>query len=150
VKWWGNVRLALRVAAEDIVAELFRREEAARHGVAAVAAEEPGGHAELPGAWAMLLRSIATWWLLRLDWLVRTPDGGVSLTEGGRDAGRSIVRAHRLWESYLDRHFELPLDHVHAPAERMEHFLGPELQSELASELEAPERDPHGRTIPSA
>jgi Mn-dependent DtxR family transcriptional regulator len=70
------------------------------------------------------------------------------LTEGGRQTARSIVRAHRLWESFLGENLGLPPDHLHEPAERMEHFIGPGLQSELAAELNRPEIDPHGKTIP--
>jgi Mn-dependent DtxR family transcriptional regulator len=61
-----------------------------------------------------------------------------------------LVRGHRLWESYLGEHFALPLDHLHEPAERLEHFLGPQLQEQLAEELAEPGRDPHGRAIPPA
>jgi Mn-dependent DtxR family transcriptional regulator len=65
----------------------------------------------------------------------------------GRREGESIVRAHRLWEAFLDKNFELPLDHLHAPASRVEHFIGPELQTELAAQLPQPV-DPHGKQIP--
>jgi Mn-dependent DtxR family transcriptional regulator len=61
-----------------------------------------------------------------------------------------LVRGHRLWESYLGEHFALPLDHLHEPAERLEHFLGPRLQEQLAESLTEPARDPHGREIPPA
>ena len=59
------------------------------------------------------------------------------------------MRAHRLWESYLGQHTELPLDHLHAGAERMEHFINPGLQAALAAELKDPGVDPHGRAIPT-
>jgi Mn-dependent DtxR family transcriptional regulator len=58
------------------------------------------------------------------------------------------VRAHRLWESYLDTHFDLPRDHLHDAAERMEHYLDPQLQEELAAEMADRAVDPHGKTIP--
>jgi Mn-dependent DtxR family transcriptional regulator len=74
--------------------------------------------------------------------------GDLQLTESGRAAARSLVRAHRLWESYLDTHFDLPRDHLHDAAERMEHFLGTELQQELAAELADRAIDPHGKAIP--
>ena len=70
------------------------------------------------------------------------------LTDEGRLRARSLVRGHRLWEAYLDRNFDLPADHLHEPATRMEHFLDPALQQELAAELEQPGIDPHGRAIP--
>ncbi|HXT58564.1 MAG TPA: iron dependent repressor, metal binding and dimerization domain protein, partial [Pirellulales bacterium] len=63
-------------------------------------------------------------------------------------AAQSLVRSHRLWEAYLGEHFDLPLDHLHEPAERVEHFIGPQLQERLASELARPGVDPHGKEIP--
>ena len=72
----------------------------------------------------------------------------MQLTEAGRRAAQSIVRSHRLWEAYLDENFELPLDHLHDAAERAEHFIGPELQEQLAAEVRASDRDPHGKAIP--
>jgi Mn-dependent DtxR family transcriptional regulator len=91
--------------------------------------------------------------LLRLWWrgevAYRRPTG-LALTDRGRQLAQMLVRGHRLWESYLGEHFALPLDHLHEPAERLEHFLGPRLQEQLAESLTEPARDPHGREIPPA
>jgi Mn-dependent DtxR family transcriptional regulator len=46
------------------------------------------------------------------------------------------------------QNFQLPLDHLHEPAERIEHFIGPELQQQLAESLPKTAVDPHGRDIP--
>jgi manganese/zinc/iron transport system permease protein len=147
VKWVSSARLSLRIVGEDIVARLYRAEEAA------ASAGSPSGAAanvveESPTLWQRWRRSWATANLVNDGLIRRTADGQLQLTAAGRQAGRSIVRAHRLWESYLERHFELPLDHVHEPAERMEHYLGPELQTQLAEQLAEPVQDPHGRAIP--
>ncbi len=154
VKWASSVRLALRIVGEDIVARLYRGEEANAAGAnvtGPLAADEapPQSDVHHPAtAWARLRRAWATSRLIDTGLARRTADGQLLLTAAGRQAGRSIVRAHRLWESYLERHFELPLDHVHEPAERMEHYLGPELQTQLAEQLAEPAEDPHGRSIP--
>lgn len=74
----------------------------------------------------------------------------MQLTESGRSQAAGLIRAHRLWESYLAENVDLPTDHLHAPAERMEHFLGPELIEEVMREMQSHPRDPHGRTIPPA
>ncbi|MGP1345062.1 MAG: metal ABC transporter permease [Phycisphaerales bacterium] len=66
--------------------------------------------------------------------------GRVRLTEAGRVAGGEVVRRHRLWEDYLVRRAGLAADHVHDPAELLEH-LG-------MSPPEGPRVDPHGRVIP--
>ena len=82
---------------------------------------------------------------------VVTTDGGrLQLTDSGRSTGRSLLRSHRLWESYISKHFELDNDHLHDPAERIEHYIGPELQDQLERELHAPDFDPQGKPIPRA
>jgi manganese/zinc/iron transport system permease protein len=145
VKWWSSMRLALRIVGEDVIAGLYRQEEAAKAGAALEAAMVAAPPAT---RWARLRRMWAVARLVDNGLLRRAADGQLFLTAAGRQAGRSIIRAHRLWESYLERHFELPLDHVHEPAERMEHYLGPELQTQLAEQLAEPAQDPHGRAIP--
>lgn len=133
----GQGRLRLRIAAEDVLGVLFRREEQRGAELAAPAALHRGG-----------VERLATLWLEWRGELVRSATGYV-LTEAGRNRARELVRAHRLWESYMARHFTLPGDHLHETAERVEHFIGHELQDRLAGELERPEQDPHGRSIPS-
>jgi manganese/zinc/iron transport system permease protein len=145
VKWLSSMRLALRIVGEDVIAQLYRREEAA----AELLSTEPSTNGVAPAScWQRWRRNWAVAGLVNSGLVRRSADGVISLTAAGRQVGRSIVRAHRLWESYLERHFELPLDHVHEPAERMEHYLGPELQSQLAEQLAEPAQDPHGRAIP--
>ena len=70
------------------------------------------------------------------------------LTDAGRRLAQDIVRSHRLWESYMARHFDLPGEQLHATAERVEHFLDPALQAKIAEELNQPSIDPHGKSIP--
>jgi manganese/zinc/iron transport system permease protein len=48
------------------------------------------------------------------------------------------------------KHLNLPLDHVHAPAERMEHFIGGKITEQLAADVGSSQLDPHGRNIPAA
>jgi hypothetical protein len=137
-RWLRNQSLAVRIAAEDVLAGLYR-------------AEEPGGRkSEIGGqrSEAWLVAQWARWRLLTRGWVARDRAGGLRLTAEGRAAARSLVRAHRLWESYLDTHFDLPRDHLHDAAERMEHYLGADLQEELASELAGRAVDPHGKEIP--
>jgi ABC-type Mn2+/Zn2+ transport system permease subunit len=135
-----RLNLAVRIAGEDIVAQLYRAEEAAAAGQTPEIASQSRRHA--------LVDALAGRWLRSKGLVARDPKGGLMLTPAGRDQARSVVRAHRLWESYLGQHFDLPLDHLHEPAERIEHFLGPMLQAELAAELEGPGHDPHGKKIP--
>lgn len=134
-RWLRNLYLAVQIAAEDIVARFYRAEE---RGTELPAADGPTN-------WLVSL--LAQLRVRRKGWLT-IQAGHPQLTNRGRQHAQSIVRAHRLWESYLATHFELPADHLHAPAERMEHFLDAELQQRLSEELAGKALDPHGSPIP--
>lgn len=140
---WRRLSLSLRIVSEDIIAIVYRAEERQHEltsGVDRSTCLQAGG-----GGW------IARFALLRLrrsGAIIESADGLVQLTDAGRIAAQSLVRSHRLWEAYLGEHFDLPLDHLHEPAERLEHYIGPKLQERLASELARPGVDPHGKEIP--
>ncbi len=138
---WSNFALSLRIASEDVLATLYRREE--RSGGTATWSYEECERVAGEG----IVGRLAMHRCITQALVHRHPDGAIGLTDAGRDLGRSLVRSHRLWESYLDEHFELPPDHLHEPAERIEHYIGPELRERLAGEL-VRETDPHGRRIP--
>ena len=74
---------------------------------------------------------------------------GWTFTEQGREQAKGLVRSHRLWESYMARHFLLPDDHLHPTAEAVEHYIDSSMRGDLVKELDQPEEDPHGRQIPS-
>jgi manganese/zinc/iron transport system permease protein len=81
--------------------------------------------------------------------LVQRRNGTWRFTKAGQQKGQRMVRLHRLWELYLSRYLEIAPDHVHEDAETIEHILTPELEQELARQLDFPERDPHQSKIPS-
>jgi ABC-type Mn2+/Zn2+ transport system permease subunit len=140
----SNLRLTLRIIREDMLAVLYRAAETA-----------PGPVAPRGLSWKACVQfaggGLLAWVELPLLWnrgLVNFERGRrLSLTEKGRTRAESLVRSHRLWEAFLEKHFELPLDHLHAPASRLEHYIGPGLQQKLATELDQ-NTDPHGRAIP--
>jgi ABC-type Mn2+/Zn2+ transport system permease subunit len=139
-----NARLALQIACEDVLGVLYRREEAVARGEQP-RAEWPVEEARRAGrGWPRLLAVP----LLRWRGEVERQADTIRLTGRGRERAAFLVRSHRLWETYLTEHGVLPLDHLHEPAERMEHFIDPALQEELAADLNRPQRDPHGREIP--
>lgn len=70
------------------------------------------------------------------------------LSRDGTARAARLIRSHRLWEAYIDKHFNLPPDHLHMSAERVEHFIGEQLREEMSVDLTEPARDPHGREIP--
>lgn len=129
----GRAKLAWRVACEDRLAAVWRAEEAGRP-----AASRPRTHQE----------SLLTRWLELRGRLIRGPDGGWRLSPAGRRQAENVVRSHRLWEAWLGRHAELPLDHLHPPAEWIEHHLGAAMRERLQADVDERVADPHGRDIP--
>jgi hypothetical protein len=93
---------------------------------------------------------LARWSIAALvrDNRIETAGEQLLLTDLGRTDARKLVRSHRLWETYLVQNLGMPLDHVHEPAHRVEHFIGEQLQQDLEAELDASGQDPHGRQIP--
>ena len=77
-----------------------------------------------------------------------TSQNTVQITETGRTVARSLVRTHRLWESFLVNRLGLSPDHVHDRAMELEHFTDEKLREELAERQAYPELDPHGKPIP--
>ena len=73
---------------------------------------------------------------------------GLHLTSRGLARAARLVGSHRLWEAYLAKHFQLTADHLHAPAERMEHYISREMREKLREQFTDPSHDPHGRPIP--
>ncbi|MEM7371212.1 MAG: iron chelate uptake ABC transporter family permease subunit [Bacteroidota bacterium] len=74
--------------------------------------------------------------------------GQLTLTPHGTEQGYALVRAHRLWETYLVQKMGLSLDQIHEDAEKYEHILTEELVEEVALSLGNPQEDPHGSPIP--
>lgn len=79
--------------------------------------------------------------------LLKTKNGYL-LTSKGIDKGRRVTKLHRLWEVYISEHLNLPQDHIHEDAEKMEHVITPEVEKQLEKVLKYPEYDPHHSKIP--
>jgi Mn-dependent DtxR family transcriptional regulator len=75
-------------------------------------------------------------------------NGTLSLTTEGVNVATRLVRAHRLWESYLATKVGLTGEQVHDDAEHFEHLLTDDLLDEIDEKLGFPELDPHGEPIP--
>jgi manganese/zinc/iron transport system permease protein len=134
-----NLQTSLRILREDILAMLYRDEELGGRPLSASNAVAAVG-----GGW------LARWALgmLKRRGRVTVAADGLQLTDDGRERAKRLVRGHRLWEAYLVKHLGLPLDHVHAPADRVEHFISEPLRDELQKAVDDPQQDPHGRAIP--
>ena len=147
-KGFNNLRLRLRIAREDILSRLYRMEESQTS-----AAKEPVTLTrtqcrQLAGGGFLGWLSLSA--MRRNGQVVPAGDDHIQLTATGRSEGRSLLHSHRLWESYISKHFDLDADHLHEPAHRVEHYIGPKLQEQIEEELDASSVDPHGKQIPPA
>jgi len=82
--------------------------------------------------------------------LVRSEAGGMALTREGESWALQVIRAHRLWETYLTDDAGMPMERVHQAAEIAEHQLSAEHLDQLEAHLGHPASDPHGDPIPTA
>lgn len=71
------------------------------------------------------------------------------LTNSGEQLGQDLVRAHRLWETFLVDQVGLKGDEIHEDAEKYEHLLDLEFLDQLDAKLGYPTTDPHGSPIPA-
>ncbi|MBM4695402.1 winged helix-turn-helix transcriptional regulator [Rhodococcus hoagii] len=76
--------------------------------------------------------------------------GSIALTDAGRSAAVSMVRRHRLIETFLVNELGYGWDEVHDEAEVLEHAVSDRMIDRIDAKLGFPERDPHGDPIPSA
>lgn len=141
-RWLHQALLALRIACDDLVGYLYRQQELVSAGA------EPATARTLREALHLGWKAdLVRLWLIRRRWLVRT-DGGYRLTPLGRARAQDIIRAHRLWETYLVRVSGSPADDVHDQAHHIEHVTDGRLEQMLESATGHPARDPHERDIP--
>ena len=138
-----RIWLGIKIAGEDWLGVLYRQEELP-------VPQRAGLTAELVAQSNSLGALIARLAVARLRWqgkVVSTAEG-YQLTDAGRQEGRQLIRAHRLWETYLARHFPETAAHLHESAQVAEHFVSPVIEEQLAVELDRPQQDPQGKQIP--
>ena len=73
---------------------------------------------------------------------------GSSLTKKGELIALSVIRKHRLWETFLVNKLGFSWSKVHNIAEQLEHVNSEELIDKLDHFLSYPQIDPHGDPIP--
>jgi DtxR family Mn-dependent transcriptional regulator len=76
------------------------------------------------------------------------PYYGVKITRHGKAHALTVVRKHRLWETFLVNKLNFNWDQVHDVAEQLEHIQSPLLIEKLDEFLGFPTADPHGHPIP--
>jgi DtxR family Mn-dependent transcriptional regulator len=138
-RWREGRRLAARMRVEDALKHILKAE--ANRTVPTIDSLAGGGG---------LRRSEVADLLIQMEQrgLVAYAEGRLGLTPTGRELAVHVVRAHRLWESYLAEQTGVAEARWHELAERQEHLLSPQATEALAARLGHPVRDPHGDAIP--
>ena len=131
----------LSESVQDYLKELYKLQGDGRASTSAVA--ERMGVA--PASATSMLKKLATLGLAEHE-----PYRGARLTASGERVAIEMIRHHRLLEEYLSKSLGLPIDAVHAEADRLEHALSEELEALIDASLGFPTHDPHGDPIPSA
>jgi len=136
-KAWFRRQRRQQTIREDILKRVFRQNQ--RDGAANP--KDIRDQLDLgAGAWSGQLST------LRARGLMENSE--LRLTDAGKLLALRMVRAHRLWETYLNKEVGLSPDQIHEEAERLEHLLTPEMLERVDEELGYPESDPHGSRIP--
>lgn len=139
-RWRESRRLAVRVRREDALKHILKCEANAQ----APTIEGIAGLLQIKrNAVAALIAE------LERGGLVTYLGGQLRLTSDGRELALHIIRAHRLWESYLADQTGIAEAEWHRQAERQEHLLTAQQTEALAAKLGHPTRDPHGDEIPA-
>ena len=134
-RWLRLRRMVPQQLVEDILGTVLRM------GARPVAIAEIEPYISQQSGIQHAVRSLASQGLLQAS------QDGISLTKEGRSEAVRIIRAHRLWEAYL-QHVGTPEDEIHARAHTLEHMHDPSAVDYLDDLLGHPVRDPHGKEIP--
>jgi manganese/iron transport system permease protein/iron/zinc/copper transport system permease protein len=107
-----------------------------------IAIEKVLGYIKKPNA--KIRKSIE---MLERQGLLDIDDGKLKLTDDGLFEAKRLVRAHRLWETYLDQ-TSIPKEEIHSRAHELEHLQDQSMVDYLDDKLGHPITDPHGSEIP--
>lgn len=135
-EWWRRSTAVAQTVVEDILGWMIRHSEThlTEHAIAT----------GLKSPVDRLRKELRN---LERQGLIDRDLQGYSLTEKGHHEARRLVRAHRLWEAYLE-HVGMPVNDVHGGADRLEHVHDEETVDYLDDKLGHPLLDPHGEEIP--
>ena len=134
--WIRRQRMVPQQLVEDILGSI-QRNQGQPVSMGTLAGYVKGAPKGLPSA----LRSMTREGLLRWE------GDEITLTPQGTKEANRILRAHRLWETYL-RHVGAPENELHGRAHELEHVHDPASVAYLDDLLGHPIHDPHGKVIP--
>ncbi|MBT8369500.1 MAG: metal ABC transporter permease [Deltaproteobacteria bacterium] len=140
----SQLLLTLKITRDDILGILYRYKELA------TADSAPLKVIDLRSALKLGYSVNLALWDLKRKGRVLTEGVHLSLSTAGEREGQSLVRSHRLWESYLCNQLVVCAEDVHLPAHKLEHFTDASMQSKLNQETGHKDLDPHQRKIPKA
>ncbi len=132
----NRIIVRLKILREDVLGVLWRLEEREQPVLMQRNLQDLLRSNHLMFAMAMMS--------LKRSGAVQSDDGAIKLTTEGRNQATSIVRTHRLWEVYLDKHFPQDTHQLHHAASRLEHVTTDAMQEELGTAT----HDPHGSEVP--
>jgi DtxR family Mn-dependent transcriptional regulator len=132
--------MELTDAIQDYLKEIYKLEAAGGRPTTSALAAELGVSA--PSVTSMVKK------LASLGLVKHERYRGTRLTGKGERVALEVIRHHRLIEQYLSQTLGLPIDALHAEADRLEHALSEELEAHIDRSLGFPTRDPHGDPIP--
>ncbi len=134
--WWRRRTLVPQQTVEDVLV-CFRYADFASLAAADIQRRMPGQADQVTRAIRQMQR----------DELLEEKGGRLHLTTRGKHEAQRLLRAHRLWETYL-QHVGTPADQLHQRASVLEHVHDEETVDYLDDKLGHPLRDPHGAEIP--
>ena len=85
--------------------------------------------------------------LERDGYITRSADKAIAFTDNGREHAEGVVRRHRLIERFLTDILEIPWDEVHEEAERLEHWMSPQVEAKMMAAIGDAKTCPHGHPI---
>lgn len=136
-RFFRNRKLKHRIKLEDGLKEAYRLQQLGELTVDSLA----GKLGTTPTSLQKIVQLLRTKGLLE--------KGDLKLTSIGVGEAEKLVRAHRLWETYLVTKIGLNNEQIHEEAERYEHLLPEALLDAVDQELGFPSTDPHGSPIPA-
>ncbi|MBK9270080.1 MAG: metal ABC transporter permease [Saprospiraceae bacterium] len=136
--WRARQKHEMRVVIEDILKRLLSDQSAKNNKLSEL--QDRLGHSNATlKKWLKKMKKLG---------LVQWDGEDIQLTESGHLRAHQLLRAHRLWETFLAEELGLAPDQIHDEAERIEHHLSDEEINEVDDSLGFPNTDPHGSPIP--
>jgi DtxR family transcriptional regulator, Mn-dependent transcriptional regulator len=138
----SKTKPGLSAAIQDYLKEIYKLQSEGTPPTTSAIARRMG---VAPSSVTSMLKKLAA-----LGLAEHSPYRGVELSEAGTKIALEVIRHHRLLEQYLAETLGVPIDAVHAEADKLEHVLSEELEARIDEQLGYPTHDPHGDPIPDA